>query len=91
MSHKEIIAANHTRKLHETLYFFGGNNRRDLPLLVDNIEEDVNPGLFGNATHFLDSKYRPFDMLTSDAKQNRLSSLVELLLDKFRKGSLMRI
>lgn len=42
--------------------------------------------MFGSATTFLDPRFRLLDMLTPNATQNRLSYLVELLLDKYRKG-----
>ena len=83
-------AHTHTHKLLEKNDYVGGDTRRDLPILAENNEEEprdinANPGLFGNATYFLDPKNWPLDLLTPDAKQNRRSYLVELLLDKFRK------
>jgi len=51
----------HTHKLLEKHDYVGGSTRRDMPVLAENNEEEpgdinANPGLFGNATIFLDQK-----------------------------------
>ena len=51
-----------------------------LPVHVGNMDEELgeeceNNGLFGTATLLIDPKYRLLDMLTPDAKQNRLSNI----------------
>ena len=91
MNRKEIIAALNTYRLHSYLDFIGSNKERGLPVLAgyaddEPIEEFHIAGVFGSATTFLDPRYRLLDMLTPNATQNRLSYLVELLLDKYRKG-----
>ena len=58
MSRTEIIDAMHTHKLLLKIDHVGGNTQRDLHVLVENNEEELddengNHGLFGNATHFL--------------------------------------
>jgi hypothetical protein len=90
MTRTEIIAAMHTHKLLERNDYVGGGTGSDLHVLAEYVEEELgdinaNPGLFGNATLFFDPRNRPLDMLPPDAKRNRLSFLVELVLDKFRK------
>jgi hypothetical protein len=74
MSRNEIIATMHTHKLLEKIDHVGGSTQIDLPILAENNEEELddengNQGFFCNATHFLDMKYRPLDMLTPNEKQ----------------------
>ena len=61
MSRTGIIVVMHTHKLFEKNDYVGGDTRRDQPVLAENNEEEPNdinknPGLFCNATHFLDPK-----------------------------------
>ena len=49
----------------------------------DNI---INEGLPSTVTDFLDPRYCLLDLLTPTATQNKLSYLVELVLDKSKKG-----
>ena len=91
MNRKEIIAAIYTYRLHSKKDCIGGNMQRDPPILAGHIDDEPREefeftGLFGSATNFIDPRYRLLDMLTPDAKQSQLSYLVELLLDKYRKG-----
>jgi hypothetical protein len=58
---------------------------------LDNDNDDVNEadfvdGLVSSDSHFLDPRYNLLDMLTPTASQNRLSYLVELVIDKCQKG-----
>ena len=92
MTRTEIIVALNLYTLHAARDYVGTNHKRDVPLLgEEDIVEDAEDGndihgLFGYATDFLDPSYRLLDLLTPHAKQNRLSYLVELLLDKYSKG-----
>jgi hypothetical protein len=54
---------------------------------VDGVNEaDFEDGLVSTDCKFLDPRYNLLDMLTPTARQNRLSYLVELVLDKCQKG-----
>ncbi len=80
-----------TYRLHSNLHFIGSNKERDVPVLAgyaddEPMEEFQIAGVFGSATTFLDPRCHLLDMLTPNATQNRLIYLVELLLDKYRKG-----
>jgi hypothetical protein len=91
MNLKETIAAIYTYRLRSKNDYIGGNTQRDLHVLAGHIddkprEEFKFTGLFGSATIFFDPRCRLMDIPTPDAKQNRLSYLVELLWDKYRKG-----
>ncbi len=59
---------------------------------VENDEENVEAdsddgdGILGSNTDFLDPRYNLLHMITPTAPQNRLSYLVELVIDKCQKG-----
>ena len=52
----------------------------------DNFNDEADdPGMLSTGSHFLDPRYNLLQLLTPTATQNRLSYLVELVLDKSQK------
>ena len=95
LSRLEIVAAMRTYRQHRHL------DTRNIPIVAPAIaasnsshetdREDTEADLFmgsgmmSTGTQFLDSRYNLLELLTPTATQNRLSYLVELVLDKANK------
>ena len=91
MTRQEIAVAMRTHMLHQHHDVVEARGvQRNLPLLANVSDEEPDEhrdhGVFGTGTDFLDERYCLLDKLTPTANQNRLSYLVELLLDKYNKG-----
>ena len=77
------------------LYRINGSKDLQKPQAVDNrdVDDDISVGEDGLPDHgfpssendFLDPRFCLLDLLTPTATQNRLSYLVELLIDKYKK------
>jgi hypothetical protein len=67
----------------------GLNNAVNIEEVNEDVDEEADSapehGILGTGTNFLDPRYNLLELLTPTATQNRLSYLVELVLDKAQK------
>ena len=91
MTRQDIVVGMITHMLHQHHDVVEARGvQSNLPLFANVSDEEPDEhrdhGVFGTGADFLDERYCLFDKLTPTANQNRLSYLVELLLDKYNKG-----